>query len=223
VTARTASAQPVTRILIADDHPIVRRGLRQIIEASPELQVVAEAGTADETLAAAERTPCDVVVLDLSLPGAVGLSVLKAMRVRLPQVPVLILSMAPEEQFAARTVRAGAAGFVSKRMAAEHLVDAIRRVVAGGLYVSATTGQALARDLLLPPPRTGAGAFRLSDREIDVLRMLASGASGEGIATSLGISAKTVSTYRKRLLIKLGVDSTAALIRYAIEHDVVDS
>ncbi len=222
MTARVAGSRRATRIIIADDHPIVRRGLRQIIEASPELQVVAEAGTAEEALTAAEQHPCDVVVLDLSLPGADGLSVLKALRLRLPQVPVLILSMAPEEQFGARTIRAGAAGFISKRVTAEHLIDAIRRVVAGGLYVSATTGQALARDLLLPPPRAGAGAFRLSDREIDVLRLLASGRSGEDIAAHLGISGKTVSTYRKRLLTKLGVDSTAALIRYAIEHDIVD-
>jgi DNA-binding NarL/FixJ family response regulator len=219
---RAPSAHSRIRILIADDHPIVRRGLRQVAEADPALHVVAESATADETLAAAQRAPCDVIVLDLAMPGADGFSLLKSLRDRLPAVPILVLSMAPEEQFAARAIRAGAAGYVSKRSAPEQLADAIRRVADGGLYVSSSTGRVLAQDVLLPPRRVGAAAFRLSDREIEVLRMLAAGVSGEGIAARLQISSKTVSTYRRRLLTKLGLDSTAALIRYAIEHDVTD-
>jgi two-component system invasion response regulator UvrY len=219
----TARTSPRIRIIVADDHPIVRKGLCQIVESDPALHVVAETATADDTLATAQRTPCDVVVLDLNMPGAVGLSVLKALREQLPAVPVLVMSMAPEDQFGARAVRAGAAGYISKRTAPEQLVDAIHRVVAGGLYVSSTTGQALAQDLLRPPARAGANAFRLSDRELEVLRLLGSGVSGEAIAARLGVSGKTVSTYRKRLLTKLGLDSTAALIRYAIEQGIADA
>jgi DNA-binding NarL/FixJ family response regulator len=211
------------RILIADDHPIVRSGLRQIVEGDRGCQVVAEAATADETLSAAQRSACDVIVLDLGLPGAVGLSVLKALRTTVPHVPVLILSTAPEDQFGTRAIRAGAAGYISKRSAADQLVTAIRIVASGGLYVSPAIGLRLAQDLLRPPARVGPDAFRLSDRELEVLRLLGAGMSGEGIAVHLSISAKTVSTYRRRLLTKLGLDSTAALIRYAIEQGILDS
>lgn len=216
------TAQRRIRIIVADDHPIVRKGLCQIVNGDPSCHVVAETATADETLSAARQTPCDVVVLDLGLPGAVGLSALKALREQLPDVPVLILSVAPEDQFGARAIRAGAAGYVSKRGAPDQLVEAIRRVAAGGLWVSLATGQTLARDVLRPPARVGTSALRLSDRELEVLRMLGSGLSGEAIAVRLGVSGKTVSTYRSRLLIKLGLDSTAALIRYSIEHGIAD-
>ena len=136
---------------------------------------------------------------------------------------MLILSVAPEDQFGARAIRAGAAGYVAKRSAPEQLVDAIRRVAAGGLHVSRDTGQRLALDALRPPPRTGAAPLPLSDREIEVLRMLASGMAGIAIATALAVSPKTVSTYRRRLLTKLGLDSTASLIRYAIAQQIVDA
>jgi DNA-binding NarL/FixJ family response regulator len=214
---------PRIRILIADDHPIVRKGLRQIVEAMPDLEVVAEAETADEVLSSVSAIPCDVVVLDLGLPGAVGLSVLKALRVSRPELPVLILSIAPEDQFGVRAIRAGAAGYVAKRSAPDQLVDAIRRVAAGSLYVSATTGRGLAQDALRPPPRTGPAAYVLSDRELQVLRLMAAGASGLAIARTLSISPKTISTYRRRLLTKLGLDSTASLIRYAVDHQIVDA
>jgi two-component system invasion response regulator UvrY len=219
----SAPARKNARILIADDHPIVRKGLRHIVEGDPGLQVVAETATADETLTAAARTPCDVIVLDLGLPGAVGLSVLKGLRSAVPHVPVLILSTAPEDHFGTRAIRAGAAGYVAKRSAPDQLVGAIRTVAAGGLYISPVIGLKLAQDLLRPPPRVGRDAFRLSDREIEVLRLLGAGVSGEDIAARLSISAKTVSTYRRRLLTKLGLDSTAALIRYAIEQRILDA
>lgn len=214
---------PRKRVLIVDDHPIVRRGLCQVLNGAADLEVVAEAATADDALAAVRETPCDVVVLDLSVPGAVGLSLVKALRACAPRVPVLILSMAPENQFGARAIRAGAAGYVAKRSAPEHLVDAIRRVVAGGLYVSAHVGQALAADVLRPLPRAGVRPPVLSDREVDVLRMLAGGMAGTAIAAALQVSPKTVSTYRRRVLTKLRLDSTASLIRYAIDHHIVDS
>ena len=210
------------RVVIADDHPIVRRGLCQILGADPAVLVVGEAENADETLDVTGRTQCDVIVLDLGLPGAVGFSVLKQLRERLPSVPVLILSMAPEEQFGPRAIRAGAAGYVTKRTAPSRLVDAIHSVAAGRLFVSTETGHALARDMLRPAARTGDAALRLSDRELEVLRLLGGGMSAAAIATRLGISAKSVSTYRARLLTKLGLDSTAALIRYALAHGIAD-
>jgi DNA-binding NarL/FixJ family response regulator len=208
--------------LIADDHPIVRKGLCQIVQSAPELDVVAEAATADEVLTATRTIGFDVVVLDLGLPGAVGLSVLKQLREELPNVPVLILSIAPEDQFGVRAVKAGAAGYVPKRSAPDQLVDAIRRVASGGMHVSRTTGQTLAQEALRPPVRTGAAAHVLSDRELEVLRLMASGTSGTAIARVLQVSPKTVSTYRRRLLTKLGLDSTASLIRYAVDQQIVD-
>lgn len=214
---------PRIRILIADDHPIVRKGLRQIVEAMPDLEVVAEAATADEVLSSVETVPCDVVVLDLGLPGAVGLSVLKSLRAMWPDLPTLILSIAPEDQFGVRAIKAGAAGYVAKRTAPENLVDAIRRVAAGSLYVSTTTGRKLAQDTLRPPPRAGATAHVLSERELQVLRLMAAGEPGTAIARTLRISPKTISTYRRRLLTKLGLDSTASLIRYAVTHQIVDA
>ena len=220
---RSASAAARTRIVIIDDHPIVRRGLRNIVESENDLEVVAEGATAHDAATLTRTTPCDVIVLDLNVPGAVGLSVLKAFRTALPQVPVLILSMASEDQFGVRVIRAGAAGFIAKRSAPEHLADAIRRVASGSLYVSAATGQKLALESSRPEPRAGRRAANLSDREIEVLRLLGGGLSGTAIAATLGVSPKTVSTYRRRLLTKLQLDSTAALLRYAIAHDIIDS
>jgi DNA-binding NarL/FixJ family response regulator len=214
---------PRIRILIADDHPIVRKGLRQIVEAMPDMQVVGEAATAEDVLSALETVACDVVVLDLGLPGAVGLSVLKSLRVGWPDLPALILSIAPEDQFGVRAIKAGAAGYVAKRTAPEQLVDAIRRVASGSLYVSTTTGRMLAQDALRPPPRAGAAAHVLSERELQVLRLMAGGEPGTAIARTLRISPKTISTYRRRLLTKLGLDSTASLIRYAVDHQIVDA
>ena len=217
-----ASAAPRIRILIADDHPIVRKGLCQIVAAAPDLSVVAEAETAEDVLSKSRTAAFDVVVLDLGLPGAVGLSVLKQLREENSNVRVLILSIAPEEQFGMRALKAGAAGYVPKRSAPDQLVDAIRRVAAGGMYVSRDTGQKLALETLRPPPRTGASAHVLSERELEVLRMMASGKSGKTIARLLRVSPKTVSTYRRRMLTKLALDSTAALIRYALDHQIVD-
>jgi DNA-binding NarL/FixJ family response regulator len=138
-------------------------------------------------------------------------------------VPVLILSIAPEDQFGIRAVRAGAAGYVPKRSAPEQLVDAIRQAVGGGLYVSRLTGQQLAREALRPLARAGSSSHVLSERELDVLRLMANGKSGIAIAHLLHVSPKTVSTYRRRLLTKLGLDSTAALIRYAVDHHIIDA
>jgi two-component system, NarL family, invasion response regulator UvrY len=210
------------RIMIADDHPVVRRGLRDIVEMEADLQVVAEAETASEVLARAARSACDVIVLDLSMPGASGLSVLKELRRRHPQTAVLVLSVAPEEQFALRAVKAGAAGYLTKRSAPDQLVDAIRCVIEGRVHLSVAAGRSLVSEVLRPEPRRGAQWQRLSDRELEILRLLASGMSPTRIGGELGISVKTVSTHRARILTKLGMSSTASLVRYAIAERLID-
>lgn len=218
------SRQPTAsiRIIVADDHPIVRHGLRNIVEDEADLSVAGEAGTADEVLAAAERIPCDVILLDLSMPGAQGLDLLKALRRRFPAVAILVLSIAPESQFAVRALQAGAAGYITKRSAPDLLVDAIRHVVGGGVHFSLATGRALADEALRLQPRRGADWTRLSVRENEILRLLASGLSATTIGRELGISVKTVSTHRTRMLAKLDLESTAALIRYALNAGVIE-
>lgn len=218
----SANREPRARIVIADDHPIVRRGLRHIVETESDLEVVAEAENAAEVFDLTARMACDVVVLDLSMPGASGLSLLKEIRRRHPDVAVLVLSVAPEEPFALRTIKSGAAGYLTKRSAPDHLVDALRCVAKGGLYMSAAVRHALVSEALTPGPRKGAQWQRLSDREIEILRRLAAGVSPTHIGQELGISVKTVSTYRKRLLTKLDLDSTADLIRYAIAEALIE-
>ena len=210
-----------TRIMIADDHPIVRRGLRETLEMDGGFEVVAEAVSAEEVLTQASRTRCDALVLDLSMPGAVGLSTLQQFRRQFPDIPVLILSVAPEDQFALRALRAGAAGYITKRSASAQLVAAIRRVVSGGIYVSGTAGLALV-EALRPLPGRDVIVGKLSTRELEVLRLFATGRTPTGIGIDLGISVKTVSTHRKRILTKLALDSTAGLIRCALEAKLLE-
>lgn len=207
-------------IIIADDHPIVRRGLRNIVEVEADLEVVGEAASAGEVIELVSSTPCDVVVLDLSMPGASGLSVLTELRRLHPGIAILVLSVAPEEQFAVRAVKAGAAGYLTKRSAPQQLVEAIGRVLGGGLHVSFVTARSLAHDGLEPSCRTEHWG-RLSDRELEILKRLAAGASPTLIGDELGISRKTVSTHRKRLLKKLDLHATAELIR-SRDHRWVD-
>jgi len=220
--ASSTSRAQRARIMIADDHPIVRRGLRNIVESEEDLEVVAEAENAAEALEQAARTECDVVVLDLSMPGASGLSVLKELRRQHPHIAVLVLSVAPEDQFAVRAVKAGAAGYLTKRSAPDQLVEAIRCVMKGGLHLSLATGRSLVNEVLRPEPRRSARWARLSDREFEILRLLASGMSATRIGQELGISVKTVSTHRTRLLTKLDLDSTAGLVRYAIAEGLIE-
>ena len=218
----SASAAPPIRIVIADDHPIVRGGLRNIVEAESDLVIVGEASTADELRRTALEV-CDVLVLDLSMPGAIGLGLLKEIRTRFPSMPILVLSISPEEQFAIRALRAGASGYVTKRSAPAMLVDAVRRVFAGGVYVSVAVSRQLAAQALRPAVRAGSKHSRLSDRELEILQLLVSGLSSTKIAAHLHISVKTVSTHRARLLAKLGLDSNAALVRFAIRERLAEA
>jgi two-component system invasion response regulator UvrY len=203
------------QILIVDDHAIVRRGLRQILTDEPDLQV-AESGDAPDAFRRILERPWDLVVLDLDLPGKSGLELLKEIRRERPRLPVLVLSVHLPEQFAVRTLRAGAAGFLSKDAAPDELVQAIRRILRGGTYITAPTADRLVADL--QAKTSGPPHDALSDREFQILRLLGAGKPVTAIATELALSVPTVSTYRARLLKKLGLRTTAEAVRYAIEH-----
>ena len=207
------------RIFIADDHPIVRQGLRRIVEADPGMAISGEAGDAASLRAALERTATDVVLLDVSMPGGLFLETLRELRAKHPTVRVLVLSVHPEDQWAVRALRAGASGYLTKDHSPDQLLDAIRRVYRGGKYVSPTLGEQLASQL------DGGGQRAphelLSDREFEVMRRLGSGLTVSQIATELAISTKTVSTYRTRILEKMAVATNADLVRYAARYGLI--
>ncbi|GKS56982.1 DNA-binding response regulator [Nitrospira sp.] len=211
----------MTRILIADDHPSVRRGVKQILaEAFPQAEI-GEASTAFDTLEQANKHQWSLIVLDLTMPGRSGLETLQELKASHPEVPVLILSMHPEDQFAVRAVRAGAAGYLTKESVAEEMVMAARKVLAGGRYIRPSVAELLAVQLQngganLPPHNS------LSDREFQVMNLMAKGKTVTAIADELCLSVKSISTYRARILEKLKLHSTADLIRYALEHRLVE-
>jgi two-component system invasion response regulator UvrY len=208
------------RALIADDHAVVRQGLRQILQETSDMQVTGEASTGPEALDRARGDSYDVVVLDITMPGRSGFEVLKELRVEQPGLPVLVLSMHAEEQFAVRLLKAGASGYLNKESAPEELVKAIRKVVSGGRYVSPTLAEKLAFEI-------DAGSDKLahetlSDREFQVMRMMASGKTVKEIAAELSLSVKTISTYRARILAKMNLHTNAELIHYAITNQLVE-
>jgi two-component system invasion response regulator UvrY len=207
------------RIFIADDHPIVRQGLRRIVEADAGLVISGEAGDGPALIEALEKAATDLVLLDVSMPGGSFLETVRALRERHPTVRVLVLSVHPEDQWAIRALRAGASGYLTKDHSPDQLLDAIRRVYRGGKYVSPTLAEQLASQL-------DAGGERpphelLSDREFEVMRRLGSGLTVSQIATELAISAKTVSTYRTRILEKMAVANNADLVRYAARYGLI--
>jgi len=209
------------RILIVDDHPVVRAGLRQMIDEAPGLCVADEANTGREAIRKTRAQRYDLVLLDISLPDTSGLEVLRTIKDEKPDLPVLMLSFHAEEQYAIRALKAGAAGYLSKESAADELISAIRHVRAGGRYVSPELAEHLAHYVADPgaaPPHE-----RLSDREYMVIRMLANGKSLAQIGKALIISPKTVSTYRERALSKLGLANNAELVQYAMKHDLIDT
>ncbi len=208
------------RVLIADDHAIVRHGLQQILAQEPDLTVAGEAASGEELLTMVREARGEVVVLDLSLPGMAGLDVLHEVRHLAPHLPVLILSIHPAEQYAARALRAGASGYLTKESAPEELVKAIRRVVAGGRYLSAAAAEGLADYVaggMLSKPHEA-----LSDREFEVMRLLVRGRRVADIAEALNLSPKTVSTYRRRVLEKMNMESNADLVEYAVRERLID-
>ncbi|MBI1943111.1 MAG: response regulator transcription factor [Betaproteobacteria bacterium] len=207
-------------ILIADDHPVVRQGLRQMLASESDLAVAAEARNGHEVLELSQSIDWDVAVLDYNMPGRTGLELVKELRQRFPGRPVLILSMYPEERYALRALKAGAAGYITKESAPGELVSAIRKVARGGKYVSATLGERLAQEL-------GGDNERpvhelLSDREYQIMWMIASGRTVGEVAGQLFLSPNTISTYRARILRKMNMKSNAELMHYAIAHHLVD-
>lgn len=221
-------AEPVTffpkstmiRVCVVDDHAVVREGLKRIIAESPGMAVTAEAGDGIEAMQVLQTNPCDIVVLDITMPNRNGLDVLKQIHAETPRMPVLVLSMHGEDQYAVRVLRAGASGYLTKESAPFKLVQAIRKVVRGGKYVSTTLAEKLVFDL--DSRSTKAPHEVLSDREYQVLCMIASGKTVTIIAEELGLSVKTVSTYRIRILEKLNMKNNAELTRYAIKEGLVD-
>jgi two-component system invasion response regulator UvrY len=207
-------------VLVADDHPIVRRGVAEIVDDAPDMVTVGQASTGREAVQAVQRKEVDVLVLDIDMPEGDGLDVLAQLRALGVKVRTLILSVYPEEQFAIRALRAGAMGYLGKESVPEELVDAIRTVARGKRYITHALAQVLAQEL--QREGTDEGHHGLSDREYQVMRLLAKGKTRGEIAECLAISPKTVSTYRERILKKLGLTSTADIVRYAVENELVD-
>jgi two-component system, NarL family, invasion response regulator UvrY len=204
------------RLLIADDHPIVREGLRRIAAEHPGISVVAEAASADDALQRVADTAVDVMLLDVSMPGPSFIDVLQEIRREHASIRVLVLSVHPEDQWAVRALRAGAAGYLTKDHSPEQLIEAIRKVYRGGKYVSAALAERLATGL-----ETGSAIApheSLSDREFEVMQALGAGLSVKDVAAGLKLSPKTVSTYRARILEKMQMETNADLVRYVNDH-----
>lgn len=205
------------RILIADDHGVVREGLKRLLESTSPLWTVSEAGGGFQALELLRREPYDLAIFDLSMPGMSGLDLLRRVRADQPRLPVLMLSMHAEDQYALRAYKAGANAYVTKDAATTELIDAVRKVAAGGIYVS----RSLAERMVLQLNQAGGeppALQQLSDRELDVLRRLVAGQRPSEIAQALHLSVKTVSSHKSRIQDKLGLPSTAALVRYGLEH-----
>lgn len=207
------------RVLIADDHPVVRAGLKQILLSEADVMLAGEATNTSEVLDLARRAHTDVVILDLTMPGASGLEVVRQLKRERPAVPVLVLSVHPEDQFTHQVLKAGASGYLCKDTAPEELVAAVRKVVGGGKYVSPALAERLAGDLDRGSDKPA--HERLSPREYSVMTMLAAGQGVSDIARELSLSVNAVSTYRARVFEKLGIKNTAELIRYALEKGLV--
>ena len=210
-----------TKILIADDHAIVREGLRRILAADPTFVVTGEASDGGEVMAAVRAGGFDVLLLDLSMPGRSGVDLVKRVKEERRELSVLVLSMHAEQQYAVRAIRAGASGYLTKDTASTQLVAAIHKVAAGGLFITPQVAEALALGL-----QSAAGELphkRLTDREFEIFLMLAEGESVTGIAERLSLSVKTASTHKTHVLEKMKLGSIAELVRYALEHNLLDS
>jgi DNA-binding NarL/FixJ family response regulator len=206
------------KVIVVDDHPVVRRGLKQIIEDEPDMEVAGEAINAGECFSLVRKTECTLVVLDITLPDRNGFEVLKQLKYEYPNLPILILSVHSEDQYGLRFIKAGASGYLMKEGAPEELVKAIRKVNAGGKYVSASLAEKLVShlDAFDKPPHEN-----LSDREFQILCMIAQGKSLKSIADELCIGEKTVSTYRSRIMEKMKIGTNSDLTRYALENHLI--
>ena len=203
------------RVLVADDHAIVRDGLKRILAANADIEVAGEAASGDEALRLVKAGDYDVAVIDMSMPGLAGIDLIKRLKAEKPGLRLLVLSMHGEHQYAARALKAGASGYLNKDSAAEQLVGALRKIAGGGVHISEAAAATLLR-------REGALHDGLSDREFEVLRLLVEGLGPTDIAERLHLSVKTVSTHKTHILQKLNVGSTAELVRYALEHKLIE-
>ena len=207
------------KILVADDHAIVRKGLKQIVADTPDIIVAGEAADGQDVLEQVREKECDLILLDISMPGRGGIDTLKQLKIEKPGLPVLMLSMFPEEQYAIRALKAGASGYLTKESAPEELIQAIRKVSRGGRYISESLSESLAyhitADFEKPIQET------LSDREYQVMLMIASGKTVSEIADELSLSVKTISTNRVRALRKMGMKNNAEITHYAMKHGLV--
>ena len=204
------------KVLIADDHKIVRDGLKRILAATSDIEVAAEASSGDEALALVKANDYDVAMLDMSMPGLAGIALVKRLKNEKPKLRILVLSMHGEHQYAARAIKAGASGYLTKDSASDQLLGALRKIASGGVHISETAAAALVGAGDKPPHEA------LSDREYEVLRLLAEGLGPTDIGERLHLSVKTVSTHKTRILEKLNVGSTAELVRYALEHKLLE-
>ncbi len=208
------------KVVIADDHPIVRAGLKQILAEATDIMVAGEAGNGHELLEKVRRTPFDLVLLDLKMPGMDGLDILKQLKIELPKLPVMILTIYPEANYAMRILRLGASGYLTKESAPQELISAIRKIHAGGKYISPELAEKIA--FALDGDIDKLPHERLSDREYQVLCAIASGQTVSEIAESIHLSVKTVSTYRTRILEKMGMKTNADLTHYAVQNRLVE-
>ncbi len=207
-------------ILIADDHALIREGLKKILKKESDMEVLGEARNAQEVFESVKNRKLSIVLLDISMPGLSGLDVLSELRQNYPKLPVLILSMHPEERFAVRALKAGASGYITKDSAVEELVKAIRKVVSGGKYLSLQLAEKLADDLEKSSEKPRHET--LSDREFQVMLMIAAGKKVSEIAEELSLSISTVNTYRTRILEKMNMGTNVELTRYAIENHLIE-
>jgi two-component system, NarL family, invasion response regulator UvrY len=205
------------RILIADDHAIVRKGLKQILLEAYPFAEVAESATAEELINKVFTAPWDVLISDISMPGRSGLEALQEIHLRYPKLPVLILSMHPEEQYAIRALKAGASGYCSKDQAQEELINAVQKILAGKKYITPSLAETLVSQL----ESNAIPHERLSDRELNVFKLLAAGKSVSEIAAILSLGSTTISTYRARILEKMNYKTNADLTRYALENKLI--
>lgn len=207
------------RVITVDDHAVVRRGLKQIIEEESDMKVVNEAGNGRDAISVIRQTSCDVVILDISLPGLGGIEVLRHIRHEYPNLPVLIMSMHEEKQYAFRVIKAGASGYLMKDSIPEELINAIRRIIAGGKYISPSFSEALIQEQELSETPLHE---KLSDREFQIMCMIARGKALKDIGEVLFISGKTVSTYRTRILEKMKMKTNAEIVSYALKHELIN-
>ena len=208
------------RIVVADDHTIVRDGLKGLLAAAGDMEVVGEASDGGQVMERVRSLEFDLLLLDMSMPGRSGIELICQVRAEKPKLKVLILSMHEESQYAVRAIRAGAAGYLTKESASRQLVEAIRKVAAGGAFISAEVAQQLALGAM--PDAKGPPHTALSDREFQIFRMIADGLSVSDIAGRLNLSVKTVSTHKSNILQKMNMSTQAELIRYALTHRLVD-